>query len=168
MSRPVEDSNTVLTCQRAEGPDASVILAKLHHDIFAREDGEHAWSEDAFAAFFEQPGRYASILSAAGTPTGLALVQWGCDQADLVTFGILPRYRRKGLARYFIANIADDLVSAGVKTLFLETRSNNHAACRLYMSAGFQMIGRRKDYYKLQNGKREDALQFSLCLNSLT
>jgi len=47
------------------------------------------------------------------------------------------------------------LKDKGVKKIFLEVGTSNHAAQMLYRYFGFQPIGRRPDYY---SGTREDAM----------
>jgi ribosomal-protein-alanine N-acetyltransferase len=56
-----------------------------------------------------------------------------------------------------------DARAAGVRKVHLEVRENNPALA-IYNAAGFQMVGRRKDYYFGCDGSRLDALTF---VNSL-
>jgi ribosomal protein S18 acetylase RimI-like enzyme len=48
--------------------------------------------------------------------------------------------------------------------LWLEVRPSNEAAIKLYVSYGFNVVGRRRDYYPAQEGKREDALLLKLLM----
>ncbi|NBS11482.1 MAG: ribosomal-protein-alanine N-acetyltransferase, partial [Gammaproteobacteria bacterium] len=47
--------------------------------------------------------------------------------------------------------------------LFLEVRASNGAAQRLYDRAGFNELGRRRNYYPTASG-REDAMVYGLQL----
>ncbi|MCU7808799.1 MAG: GNAT family N-acetyltransferase, partial [Candidatus Thiodiazotropha sp. (ex Semelilucina semeliformis)] len=50
----------------------------------------------------------------------------------------------------------------GAETAFLEVRSSNLAALKLYEDLGFVEIGQRKNYYPAADRAREDAVVMSL------
>jgi ribosomal-protein-alanine N-acetyltransferase len=52
-----------------------------------------------------------------------------------------------------------EYIGKGVKadTCFLEVRQSNFTAMRLYINAGFNEVGLRKNYYQALHG-REDAI----------
>jgi len=52
---------------------------------------------------------------------------------------------------------------ANLKQVILEVRASNSAAQNFYKQCGFSEIGRRKDYYRLGDG-RENAVLMSLSL----
>jgi len=56
--------------------------------------------------------------------------------------------------------------NANSEMIFLEVRFSNQTAQSLYESMGFNEIGMRKAYYRVQGGKREDALVYALQLLS--
>jgi ribosomal-protein-alanine N-acetyltransferase len=47
----------------------------------------------------------------------------------------------------------------------LEVRESNIPARSLYAIIGFEIMGRRRDYYPLPRGEREDAILMSLTLH---
>ncbi|GGS69821.1 GNAT family N-acetyltransferase [Nonomuraea spiralis] len=53
-----------------------------------------------------------------------------------------PAARGLGLGRLVVAGLADDARAAGVETLTLRVRGNNHGAIALYESLGFREWGR--------------------------
>ena len=77
------------------------------------------------------------------------------DEATLLRIAVHPDKKRKGIASFLIREIMILLKDKGVKKMFLEVGTSNHAARRLYRSFDFQLIGRRPEYY---SGTREDAL----------
>jgi ribosomal-protein-alanine N-acetyltransferase len=53
----------------------------------------------------------------------------------------------------------------GAQAIFLEVRPSNAMAVHLYRSVGFQIVGRRRNYYPSHRG-REDALVLRLDLET--
>ncbi len=80
----------------------------------------------------------------------------GPDEYEVLNLAVAPRYRRRGVARALLAAV----ICSG--KWFLEVRESNTAARRLYASAGFQEIGRRRGYY---SNPREDAVQVALSVS---
>ena len=55
---------------------------------------------------------------------------------------VQPQWRRRGLARALTEALIIDARAAGIETLELGLRGNNHVALHLYESLGFQVWGR--------------------------
>ena len=79
------------------------------------------------------------------------------DEAELLNFCLAPTQQGKGLARGYLESVMTTMAEQGANKLFLEVRQSNTPARQLYASAGLHQIGRRKDYYPLDNA-REDAI----------
>jgi ribosomal-protein-alanine N-acetyltransferase len=82
------------------------------------------------------------------------------DEAELLNFCLAPAHQGQGLAKPFLDQVLADMAGQGAATIFLEVRESNEAALRLYVSVGFNEIGRRKGYYSAPQG-REDAILMS-------
>jgi ribosomal protein S18 acetylase RimI-like enzyme len=67
------------------------------------------------------------------------------------TLGVLPQYRRKGIAEALLVQCETEL---GFPSIRLSVRRTNDAALELYKKAGYQMVDIWRNYY--HNG--EDAL----------
>jgi ribosomal protein S18 acetylase RimI-like enzyme len=57
-----------------------------------------------------------------------------------------PEARGLGLSRTLMRGLLDDATEAGVETVILDVRGNNHGALRLYESLGFEEYGRLPDF----------------------
>ena len=57
-----------------------------------------------------------------------------------------PDVRGRGLARRLVVALVEDARAAGVETVVLDVRGNNHAAIRMYESLGFETYGRLPDF----------------------
>ena len=76
------------------------------------------------------------------------------DQADIVSFIIKDKYRRKGFGSILFCKFITTLKSKGVKEFFLEVSEKNVGAQKFYNRFGFIKIGSRKNYYKTILGKQ--------------
>jgi len=65
-----------------------------------------------------------------------------------------------GLGKRLVRRLLQMARWAQAREIFLEVRTSNPVAYRLYQRLGFREIGRRKDYYPTHGG-REDALVMS-------
>lgn len=97
------------------------------------------------------------------TPAGFTLTRNIAGEEELLLIAVHPAHRGKGLGRKLMQHLEQDARSRGAVQMFLEMRSNNPAES-LYRSCGFLPVGKRKDYYRLKDGHRLDAITFSLVL----
>lgn len=91
-------------------------------------------------------------------PVGFTLCRQIGPDAELLLIGVAPAARRGGVGRALLAAAADEARARGVASLFLEVREGNGAALALYRAAGYEVIGRRRDYYRGADGRRFDAI----------
>ena len=131
---------------RATPIDAG-LMAGLHASCFA-----NAWDEAAMAQFIAGPDTLCLIASVAGNSVpasaGFLIARKAADEAELLTLGVAPAYRRQGLARALLAVLVQELRRTGGKRLFLEVEDGNDAALGLYRSFGAEVAGRRPCYYE--------------------
>jgi [ribosomal protein S18]-alanine N-acetyltransferase len=80
------------------------------------------------------------------------------DEVHLLQIAVHPDFQRQGLAmrlsRFLFAR------KAGLSAVYLEVRSSNIPAQRLYAALEFRIAGRRREYYPPSPGRprREDAI----------
>ena len=86
---------------------------------------------------------------------GFAVFHRVMDEAELRNIAIDPSHQRKGMARALLEMGTRILHETGVRQLFLEVRASNQTAVAFYISAGFQLLYTRHDYYQ---NPVEDAL----------
>jgi ribosomal-protein-alanine N-acetyltransferase len=115
--------------------------AELEYVLF---DGDDPWSPEAFLEALSAGHHYLcaregdSLLGYAG----LARVS---REAEVHTLAVDPAHQRRGIGRALLRAILDHAVGA---TVFLEVRTDNESAIRLYCSEGFDVIGIRRGYYR--------------------
>lgn len=95
------------------------------------------------------------VARAGETLVGFAGTWLMVDDSHITTFGVHPDWRRQGIGRQLLLGVADLSVRIGARRLTLEVRATNTAAQALYRSFGFEVVGRRPQYY---TDDGEDAL----------
>jgi ribosomal-protein-alanine N-acetyltransferase len=120
-------------------------------DVAAIESIERAsfpdpWSKASFRSLLAYPsfvavdseGRIAGYLFAVGVE----------DAGEILNVAIAAGHRRRGLGRRLVEHAVEVLQRRGVAQIFLEVRESNAAARTLYRTLGFEVIGRRRGYYR--------------------
>jgi ribosomal-protein-alanine N-acetyltransferase len=128
----------------------SADLAAVHR--IESECFDDPWSRGAFRAHLRD------LFLVAGAPEAICgyLVAWRLGpEAEILNLAVTKPARRSGTGRALLDAALRILAEFQTRRVFLEVRVSNLAARRLYASAGFTEIGRRRDYYRLP---REDAL----------
>jgi ribosomal-protein-alanine N-acetyltransferase len=134
-------------------------LARLHALCFPEE----AWDASSLASILDMPGANGRYLAAAtGEAAGLLLELSLGEEAEILTFGIAPEFRHRGLGRLLLTDFIARARAQGVRRLVLEVAADNVAALALYRQSGFLTVGRRPHYYRRAAGPTIDAWQLSL------
>ena len=137
---------------------AAEVLAALHGACFAP-----AWDAASFRGLLLRPGAIAFV--APGTrPQAFILVQLAADECEILTIGTLPEARRSGLAGAILHAAGTEAAARGAGVIFLEVAEDNQPARALYDAFGFAEAGRRRGYYRAQDGHLSDALTLRAAL----
>lgn len=137
----------------AAGAAHAALLAALHGQCFPQ-----GWTAASFAELVAAPGAITLVAVAGEEPVGLLLARVAAGEGEILTIGVLPALRRRGVAGRLLAACLPAAARLGCRMMFLEVGVGNEAAVALYAAAGFQEVGRRHDYYREQGGPAEDAL----------
>ena len=107
------------------------------------------WSASQYKEEFSAPTRHfvvalddeQSIIGYAG------VFAPGAAEADVLTVGVVPNHRGKGIARQLMALITDWAHKQGSTAMMLEVKVDNAEAIGLYESLGYSKLNTRKDYF---------------------
>ncbi len=140
-NQPITEPVTVV-------PMTAAHVAKLmayEHEMF----GTEAWSARAYRAEIAdtRTRHYLAVEDGAGALLGWAGVLVVDGSAELLTVGVVPAARRRGLARRMLADLYAVARDRGATEMFLEVRVDNASAITLYDREGFVEVGRRRGYY---------------------
>lgn len=84
-----------------------------------------------------------------------AFLRLAADELHILKIAVAPAWREKGIGTQLTKHCLKMGVERGATSAHLEVRPSNEAAVGLYQKLGFDVIGRRHNYYKDSN---EDAL----------
>ncbi len=71
----------------------------------------------------------------------------GQAEADILTVGVVPEHRGKGIAKALMALITDWAKAQGSIAMMLEVKIDNPEAIGLYESLWYSKLNVRKDYF---------------------
>jgi ribosomal-protein-alanine N-acetyltransferase len=107
-------------------------------DAIGKIQGRSSWRPEEYL------DSECCVAEQAGVVRGfLASRQIASGEREILFIAVDPAYRRRGIAKRLLQNELDGSRGAW----FLEVRESNLAAIRLYETLGFQVAGRREEYY---------------------
>lgn len=114
------------------------------------------WSADAIeSTLADKSVSSVGVFSDDGALIGFGMVYVAADEADVANIAVNPMYRRAGIGRALLRTLKETAAARGAASAYLEVRRSNAPAIALYTSAGFEVLGVRKNYYR---SPVEDAL----------
>jgi ribosomal-protein-alanine N-acetyltransferase len=131
------------------GPLDRAVAAALHGSCF--DDG---WSEAAMTEILAMPGSFGALAQVGDQPVGFVIALAVGPEAEILTLGVLPKFRRRGIARHLLTWVIERLGDAACPRLLLEVAEDNVAARALYGKLGFAEVGRRPSYYRRSAGAK--------------
>jgi ribosomal-protein-alanine N-acetyltransferase len=147
----------MITYRQANAFDLAV-FASLDKELFPYSP----WSASQYKEEFSSPTRYFVVaVDAEQNIIGYAGVfAPGEAEADVLTVGVIPTHRGKGIAKALMAMITNWAKEQGSIAMMLEVKVDNSNAIGLYESLGYSKLNVRKDYF----GAGLDALVMRLDL----
>lgn len=127
-------------------PSDAARCAELEAQLF---DGDDPWPERAFLAeLAAEHIRYVAARDQDKLVGYAGIARLGRKRPyeyEIHTIGVDPAYQGQGIGSRMLAALLDH-ASGG--TVFLEVRTDNEAAIKLYESFGFTNVGLRRRYYR--------------------
>jgi ribosomal-protein-alanine N-acetyltransferase len=126
--------------------------------------GLSRWGWDSYNAELSRP---ESIMLVARRPSpdargkylhGFVAARLGADELHVNNIGVREEVRRRGIGNVLLKRALGRGEALGARAAILEVRAGNAAAKALYESLGFEVLGRRRNYY---HEPTEDALIMS-------
>ncbi|MCK0150009.1 GNAT family N-acetyltransferase [Marivita sp. S6314] len=114
------------------------------------------WSEAEIARTLDTP--HVILLA---HPQGGLLLQTIAGEAEILAFAVDPAAQRTGIATTLLTRAIAQARQEGADRLFLEVAAANVPARAFYAARGFAQIGKRRAYYTLRDGRKDDALVLS-------
>lgn len=150
---------------RGESPGAVDVVPARAGDLreLVRLEGllfpEDPWTEGMLREELASASSHYLIARADGVVCGYGGVKVLGDQGDIMTIGVVPGARGRSLGSRLLDGLIAWARRAGADELFLDVRASNDTAIGLYLSRGFEAVGRRRRYFR---NPVEDALVMRL------
>lgn len=133
-----------------------------------------AWNRRQVADALSLANTHAIVVDAQGAPipagtgepaapAGFVLSRHVLDEEELLLIAVTPAARQRGVGAALMELLLAAARRRGTARVFLEMRRGNPAV-HLYRKFGFEPIGERRNYYRMANGERIDAITFG-CMN---
>lgn len=125
------------------------------------------WTRKAYLREIESPNSSLLLLWLTEAQSSPKAIGIGClwsivEEAHITLLGIDPQYHRQGLGMLLLHSLLKDARQRNLERATLEVKVTNDPALNLYEKFGFEVAGKRKNYYTKTG---EDA--FILWLNGL-
>ena len=119
-------------------------ISLLHRACFP----EDPWDAEAIKQIMGIPGFFGRVAWAKTAAVGFALALALGEEAEIVSLGILPNHRRRGIGSAILDAVCGEARLQGAERVVLEMASDNEAANALYAGRGFTVVGCRRNYYR--------------------
>lgn len=124
-------------------------IAALEEQFFSAP-----WDENSIASELSNPLSCWLVAADGDTVAGYVGSQTVLGESDMMNLAVQPDYQRQGIGERLVLALIERLREKDSHCLTLEVRASNIPAKKLYEKLGFQMVGKRKNYYQRP---REDA-----------
>ncbi|MBP9742260.1 MAG: ribosomal protein S18-alanine N-acetyltransferase [Burkholderiales bacterium] len=109
------------------------------------------WSREDYLNSLNNLRQVISILTNHGKIVACVVYSKVLDEAEILQFWVKKVNKRQGLGEYLLKYLLHELHKKCVVKVFLEVREGNDAAINLYTKLGFNKVGQRKNYYRVDN-----------------
>ena len=151
---------STLTLEPGGSDDLDMVMAVMEA-AFGNRFGE-AWTRSQCAGILPMAGVRLTLarLAPGGAVVGFSLARSVADEAELLLIAVDPVRHREGIGGALLDDFFARAGAFGAARVHLEVRDGNPAVA-LYRAAGFEPVGRRRNYYRGPDGRRFDALTFA-------
>lgn len=112
------------------------------------------WTEKSLEFFLDELNFCAMLLDD-GELASYCTVTTVLDEAQIVNVATDPRFKRQGFAKSVLEYVFEECRKREISSVSLEVRESNEGAIALYRALGFEVLGKRKNFYA---DPTEDAL----------
>jgi ribosomal-protein-alanine N-acetyltransferase len=123
-------------------------LSLLHAACFP----EDPWDAAALERILGLSGVFGYVACEDDSAAGFILLRDLGGEAEILSIGVLPEQRRRGLGCALLDAAVAQAGPCGIGSIVLEVAADNDAARQLYAASGFVQVGRRPRYYRRPDG----------------
>lgn len=114
------------------------------------------WTEEGYLREIDSPNSSLLALNLAnnepkktnGTIVGIGCLWSILEEAHITLLGIHPDFQQQGLGTLLLLALLKSAIARQLEWATLEVNANNTNAINLYKKFGFEVAGKRKEYYQ--------------------
>lgn len=114
------------------------------------------------AAMIHEAETMVLVAEDGSSLSGFAAMQFGNEHGHLSLLAVQPLRQRRGIARSMLEWLLTSARVAGLASIALELRTENHGALAFYQRQGFTETVQVPDYYAPGIGARRMSLQLRI------
>ena len=120
------------------------VLYQIDQQCF---DPALAYSRPDLRNYLRLPGADCLIAEASGDVAGFLVTAHERAVGSIVTIDVLPAFRRQGVATLLLEESERRLAAAGVRSIELETATDNTSAIAFWQKHGYRKRDIQRGYY---------------------
>ena len=135
----------------------TVAVAEIEKNCFSKP-----WSISAIEAELSNPNAHFFVLTTDDNIVGYGGMHIILDEAYIANIAVLPQFRKNGFGKAITTQLINNAINNNCEFSSLEVRPSNTNAVNMYITLGFEEVGRRKNFY---SSPTEDGLIMTKYLN---
>lgn len=104
------------------------------------------YSEEVFRYYYQR-GSLFKVAECSGVVVGYVIADLEDSLCHVASIAVKPTYRRIGVGSTLLDHVLSECKRLGAKRAYLEVEVSNEPALRMYLKAGFRVIGVVRGYY---------------------
>ena len=136
-----------ITFRVAKPPDAYPIALMSRALVEAGLNG-WAWDPERVTRSIQARDTVVLVATVKNSLIGFAIMNFGDTQAHLSLLAVVLSHQRCGIGSQMMRWLEESALVAGIATINLELRANNHAARDFYRALGFHDTAYIPGYYR--------------------
>jgi len=133
---------------QSNSPQFAVMTQAMLPEILIIENQSYAvgWSVQLFKDCLNK-NYQCTVMTIEQQIIGYSIIQIILDEYHILNLCVSPDFQGRGLGKYQLQSIMELAQTANMNRILLEVRASNKIARKMYSRSGFQIIGKRKNYY---------------------
>lgn len=119
------------------------------------------WGKNNYIAELKRPDALLFVAKDKDQVIGFVSARLITKIVEVLNIAVMPQYRKRGIGNLLLNKVLDITRLDNCESCWLEVRESNLEARKFYQSNGFDIAGRRPNYY---SNPREDAILLNLDL----
>ena len=120
-------------------------------------DFDDFWSPEVLKSEITGENKRYIVAKLENKIIGFCGIMINFDEIEIMNIVVKKSYRGKGIGKALLNEIIKKSQDVNCKNIFLEVNEKNIPAIKMYESAGFKQVGRRRRYYN----SKDDAIIMS-------